>query len=389
MGSYDFNQNIDRKSTASVKWEMVKQVFGEEDVLPMWVADMDFLPPREVVEAIKNRVDHGIYGYTFVRQEAGEAVAGWQKKRHGWDIDPSWIVYSPGVVPTIALAIQAYTEPGDKVMLQSPVYTPFFDMAKVNGRTVVNSQLKLIGDTYEIDFEDFEQQLKDGVKLFLLCNPHNPGGRVWREEELIKIGDLCLQYGCLILADEIHSDLVFKPNKHIPIASIKEEYKKIVLTGIAPSKTFNIAGLQSSAVVIPDKELRRKFTEQQKMQGFFSLNVFGITAMEAAYLHGEPWLEELLVYLKENTGEAVSFIKAELPDIKPVVPEATYLLWLDCRQTGWSDEEIKERLLKKGKLGLNLGTGYGPGGEGFVRMNLACPREILREGLNRLKISFT
>lgn len=389
MGNYNFNEVIDRLQTASVKWEMTREIFGTGDVLPMWVADMDFLPPREVSESITERVSHGIFGYTFITPSASEAVQGWVKKRHGWEIRKSWLVYSSGVVPSISMAIQAFTVPGDKVMLQSPVYTPFFGMTEENGRTVVNSTLVLKDGRYEIDFEDFENKLKEGVKLFLLCNPHNPGGRVWTKEELIKIGDLCFQYGCLILSDEIHSDLVYSPNKHIPLASLKEEYANITMTCIAPSKTFNIAGLQASAVVISDAGLQKRFKEQQHKNAFFGLNIFGITGMQAAYQHGEAWLEELLVYLKENRDEIVDFIQANVPDINPIIPDSTYLIWLDCRKLGFSDDEIKDRLLNKGKLALEPGAKYGPGGEGFVRLNFACPRDTLREGLERLKKAFS
>ncbi|MFS0637047.1 MalY/PatB family protein [Mesobacillus foraminis] len=389
MGNYNFNEVIDRLQTASVKWEMTREVYGTGDVLPMWVADMDFKPPSEVSEAITDRVNHGIYGYTFVTPSASKAVQGWVKQRHGWEIRKSWLFYSPGVVPTISMAIQAFTDPGDKVMLQSPVYTPFFGMTEENGRTVVNSTLIYKEGKYEIDFDDFENKLKQGVKLFLLCNPHNPGGRVWTKEELIKIGDLCVQYDCLILSDEIHSDLVYSPHRHIPIASLKEEYAKITLTCIAPSKTFNLAGLQASAVIIPDAELQKRFKEHQHRNAFFGLNIFGITGMQAAYLHGEGWLEELLDYLKENRDEIVDYIKANIPGITPVIPDSTYLIWLDCRELGLSDDEIKDRLLNKGKLALEPGAKYGPGGEGFVRLNFACPRDTLRDGLERLKKAFS
>lgn len=388
MGNYDFHKSIDRQNSASVKWGLNHAIFGTKDVLPMWVADMDFEPPTEVSDALKKRIEHGIYGYTYVPETATEAVKSWVKNRHGWDIHSSWVLYSPGVVPSIGIAIHSLTKPGDKVMLQSPVYTPFFNMIEKNERVVVNSPLKLQDNRYEIDFDDFEEKLKDGVKLFLLCNPHNPSGRAWNEEELRKIADLCIKYNCIILSDEIHSDLIYKPNKHIPIVSLDERYQDHIITCIAPSKTFNLAGLQASAVIIANKEIREAFKATQGKLGFFSLNTFGVFGMEAAYRYGEPWLEDLLSYLKENVDIAITFIEKELPSLAVMEPDGTYLLWIDCRKLDLTDEEIKEKLIKKGKLGLEPGPKYGTGGEGFVRMNIACTRDTLLDGLERLKRAF-
>lgn len=387
MNMYDFNQKMNREHTSSVKWGLTKQIFGADDVLPMWVADMDFSPPNEVKKAIQARVDHGIYGYTFSPPSTTEAIQQWLNKRHGWEINHSWVLYSTGVVPTISIAIEAFTAPGDKVMLQSPVYTPFFEMIEKNKRKLVNTPLKLINNRYEIDFTVFEDHLKDGVKLFLLCNPHNPSGRVWTKEELTRVGELCHQYNCLILSDEIHSDLILK-NKHVPIASLDETFKEITVTCIAPSKTFNLAGLQASAVIIPNKQLRKAFKDVQERQGFFSLSTFGIIGMEAAYRSGEQWLEELLAYLKENVKTVKEYIDAHIPGISVMEPEGSYLIWLNCQALQLSDDEIKDQLLTKGKLALEPGTKYGPGGEGFVRMNIACPKEVVLEGLERLKKAF-
>jgi cysteine-S-conjugate beta-lyase len=389
VSKFNFDKVIDRSKSSSVKWDSTKNVFGTDDVLPMWVADMDFHPPEEVIDAIRDRIDHGVFGYTFVPFSVTEAIQDWMKNRHDCEFKKSSIVFSEGVVPSISSAIRAYTEKGDRVLVHSPVYTPFFNMVKNNDRTLVTSNLIYENDRYELDFEDFEAKLKDGVKMFILCNPHNPGGRVWTRDELERIGDLCLKYDCLIVSDEIHSDLVFKPNVHIPIASIKEEFKEITTTFIAPSKTFNLAGIQASAAIIPNKELKAKFKEVQQQQGFFTLNTFAIAGMEAAYRKGEEWLEELLTYLDENMQLATQYINENLPALKPMKADATYLLWIDCRELGLSDEELKEKLLYKGKLALEPGTKYGEGGEGFVRMNLACPRETLNEGLKRLKIALS
>ena len=384
-----FNEKINRLETASVKWEMVKDVFGAEDLWPMWVADMDFKPPQAVIDALRNRAEHGVFGYTFVPTSAMDAIEKWLKKRHGWQIHTSWLEFCSGVVQGISTAINALTKEGDKVLVQSPVYTPFFDMIAKNNRVVVNAQLELVEGRYEIDFSRLEEALKEGCKLFILCNPHNPAGRVWAEEELLRIGELCEQYDCLILSDEIHSDLIYKNDKHIPIASLSEELANRTVTFIAPSKTFNLAGLHTSVAIIKKEELRTKFHEQLTRQGFFSLNTFGIIGMEAAYLEGESWLEELLDYLEDNMNVVAGYLAEHLPEIHLVEPEGTYLLWLDCRELGLSDEELRIRLIEKGKLALEPGTKYGPGGEGFVRMNIACPREMLQEGLDRLKIALS
>lgn len=389
MERNDFDKVIERGGTASVKWDATEKVFGTKDILPMWVADMDFHPPEAVAEALKSKIDHGIFGYTFVPRSVTEAVQDWLGRRHGWDVDESSIVFSEGVVPSLSTAIRAFTEKGDKVLVHSPVYTPFFDMVKNNGRTLVTSSLVYKNNRFELDFDDFEAKLLDGVKLFILCSPHNPGGRVWTKDELEKMGDLCVKHGCLIVSDEIHSDLVFQPNVHTPISMIKEAFKDITATFVAPSKTFNLAGLQASAAVIPNKEMKAKFKRIQQQQGFFTLNTFAIAGMEAAYRNGEEWLGQLLAYLEENMRIAIDYIGEHLPMLKPMRPDATYLLWIDCRELGLSDEEIREKLLYKGKIGLEPGKKYGKGGEGFVRMNLACPRGTLDDGLERLKKAFS
>ncbi|WP_286229529.1 MalY/PatB family protein [Neobacillus mesonae] len=383
-----FNEKIDRLNTASVKWEATKEIFGETDLWPMWVADMDFKPPQAVIEAIKKRADHGVFGYTFIPESTKQAIAAWVSKRHSWTIDGSWLLYCSGVVQAISTAIQAFTEEGDRVLLQSPVYTPFFEMIKQNNRTVVNSPLILEGNQYRIDFAAFDEELKKGCKLFLLCSPHNPGGRVWTKDELLQMGELCLKYNCLILSDEIHSDLVYKEYKHTPIASITEALSENVITCIAPSKTFNLAGLQASVAIIKNNTLRKQFDDTLKRQGFFTLNTFGIIAMEAAYLEGEAWLEKLMAYLQDNKQYVLNFLQENLPEITCIDSEGTYLLWLDCRKLGLSDQELRASLLQKGRLALEPGTKYGLGGEGFVRMNIACPKEHVIEGLNRLKMAF-
>ncbi|WP_433744043.1 MalY/PatB family protein [Falsibacillus pallidus] len=385
----NFDEQINRQNTSSVKWDALKNVFGKEDLLPMWVADMDFRPPSAVIDALKERLEHGMFGYTFVPDHASASIQEWVLKRHGWNIDTEWIMYSPGVVPALGMAIQALTEPGDRILVQSPVYTPFFNMVKENNRELVNCPLVLEDDRYNIDFEAFEETVKQDVKMFLLCNPHNPGGRVWSRDELVKIAEICKKHGVLIVSDEIHSDLVMPPHKHVPLASIDPSYGNIAITCTAPSKTFNLAGLQASSMIIPNPDLREKMAALQKQQGFFTLNAFGIIGMEAAYRHGEDWLDELLDYIGGNIALVEQFIEKEMPDVKVMKPDGGYLIWIDCSRLGLSDEEVRDKLINEGSLALEPGTKYGLGGEGFVRMNIACPREMVQEGLNRMKKALT
>ncbi|PLR66094.1 MULTISPECIES: MalY/PatB family protein [Bacillaceae] len=385
-----FDQTTDRYNTQSVKWDYTEEIFGIKDVLPMWVADMDFKAPPEVIEALEKRASHGVYGYTSAGAGAKKAVQTWMKTRHDWDITQESILFSSGIVTALSMSIQSLTEPGDSVIIQSPVYHPFFEMTEKNNRTIVNNQLKLLNGKYEIDFADLEKKLSDPrVKLMLLCNPHNPGGRAWTMDELKKLGELCAEHHVIVVSDEIHSDLMLYGHKHVPLASISKELADHSITCMAPSKTFNLAGLQSSAIIIPNKELRTKYEDFQKRQGFFTLNTFGITGLEAAYTYGAPWLENLVGYLEENVNTVISFISEKLPNLKVMKPESTYLVWIDCRNLLKTDAEIKHALLEKGKLALEEGSKYGPGGEGFVRMNIGCPRSMVLEGLNRLEKAFS
>ncbi|MGC8228316.1 MalY/PatB family protein [Pseudobacillus badius] len=381
-----FDRVINRTGTNAVKWDNLKAVFGVEDALPMWVADMDFEAPYAVKEAVVKQAEHGIYGYTAIPESMKEAIKHWMLKRHGWEIETEWLLFNQGVVPSLGAAIEAFTELGDSVLVQSPVYTPFFDMIERNGRLVVNSELMLKDDRYEIDLADLEEKLSnEEVKLFLLCSPHNPGGRVWTKTELSAIADLCQKYNVLIVSDEIHSDLTAEPHKHTPIASIHENCQSHIVTCIAPSKTFNLAGLQTSAMIVPDKELRAKLQKVLAKQGFFTLNIMGIAATEAAYREGGPWLDEAIDYIRGNIQLVKEFISRELPDLTVIEPEGSYLVWIDCRKLGLSDDELMKKLLLKGKLALGQGSKYRSGGEGFMRMNVACPRSIVEEGLQRLK----
>ncbi|KKI89960.1 cystathionine beta-lyase [Bacillus sp. SA1-12] len=380
-----FDEVLNRKNSNSVKWD-TKRIFGMDDVLPMWVADMDFKAPDEVLDALHSRVEHGIFGYTIPGAKTEQAIQNWLKTRHNWEIDTSIITYSPGIVTAISMAIQAYTGPDDKIVVQPPVYYPFFEVAKKHNREVLYNQLLLNNNhRYDIDFEDLEAKLSDPMtKMFILCNPHNPSGRVWRKEELERIGELCIKHDVLIVSDDIHSDLLLFDSQYTPIASINNDIADRTITCIAPSKTFNLAGLQASAILILNDTLKRKYNAALQLYGLFTLNTLGTDAMEAAYTHGTKWLDELIDYLQGNILFIEDFLKEHLPELKVMRPEATYLVWLDVRYLKKTDKEIKELLLKKGKLGLESGSKFGENGAGFLRMNIACPRELVKDGLNRL-----
>nr|WP_257535881.1 MalY/PatB family protein [Metabacillus litoralis] len=386
-----FDQVINRKKTDSVKWDYTKRIFGVEDVLPMWVADMDFPAPEEVIDALHTRVDHGIFGYTMSGSKMEESVKNWLDSRHSWKIDPKTITYSPGIVTAISMAIHAFTTSEDKIVVQPPVYYPFFEIAQKHKREVLYNQLLLNEEfRYEIDFNDLEEKLSDErTTLFILCNPHNPSGRVWSKEELTRIGDLCIKHNVLIISDDIHSDLLLFGNQYTPIASIRKDIANQTITCIAPSKTFNLAGLQASILLIPNDSIKRRYNEVQQVFGVMGINTLGAEAMQAAYEHGSNWLDELIQYLQENVLLIEEYLMNHLPQVKIMRPESTYLVWIDARNVNKSDKELQELLLNKGKLALHIGSKFGKNGEGFLRMNIACPKETLLDGLKRLKIALT
>ncbi|MBP1950086.1 MalY/PatB family protein [Virgibacillus litoralis] len=379
-----FEKVHDRKNTRSVKWDMLKPVFQTEDVLPMWVADMDFQAPQAVNDALKDRADHGIYGYTIIDDDVKDSIINWVTKRHDWKINSEWLSFSPGVVTSLHMAIQAFTEPNDKVLIQSPVYTPFYSVIETHNREVVKNPLQQKDNYYHIDFNDFENKLKQGVKAFVLCSPHNPVGRVWTKEELQEMARLCLKYDALILSDEIHGDLVYPNEKHIPIASLSDDIADQTITCMSPSKTFNLAGLQASYVITTDKEKRDTLNKQLNSQGHHMLNTMGNTAMEAAYLHGEEWLDELRTVLKEHQEYVTKKFEENTDVLKVIRSEGTYLLWIDCSAMEMDSEQLKKFMIENAKVGLNTGTDYGEEGKTFMRMNIACPRETLEEGVKRI-----
>ncbi|WP_265445441.1 MalY/PatB family protein [Acetivibrio straminisolvens] len=380
-----FDEVVNRKNTDSLKWDYCKQRFGKSGILPMWVADMDFKSPSIISEAIIQRAQHGIFGYTEASERLSAALAGWMKKRHGWQIDEKWISYSPGVVTSVNTAILAYTKPGDKVLMQTPIYYPFYNSIIDNERELVTNSLRDNNGHYGIDFEDLEKKLSDNVKMMIFCSPHNPIGRVWKIDELKEVLRLCKKYNVILVSDEIHSDLVFKGHKHIPIASLIEDDFKNCITLVSPTKTFNIAGLSVSAVIISEAGLRAKFRSTLSKNGANMLNIFGLVAAEAAYSSCEKWLDELLVYLEENLNTLEEYFKENIPQIKVIRPEATYLAWLDCNGLKVPAGQLKDFFVNKAGVGLNDGFAFGKEGLGFQRLNFACPRTVLLEGLERIK----
>jgi len=386
---YDFDRVIERSGTNSVKWDkqFLKEHFKTDDILPLWVADMDFQCPQPVIDALKKRVDAEIYGYCWHKTPTYlDAVSNWMKRRHGWEIDNEWIVFSPGIVPAIYMLVQTFTNVGEKVLVQSPVYYPFFSAVENNGRSLLINQLHYENKKYTFDYEDFEEKAKDPLtKMFILCSPHNPVGRVWTEEELKRIGEICLENDILIVSDEIHHDLILSRNKHTLFSTISEEFEENAIMCTAPSKTFNIAGLQTSNIIIPDEKIRESFTNTiSKRNGVSIPNTFGIVALIAAYNEGEEWLEQVMNYIEANFKYLREFVNENLPAVDFIEPEGTYLAWLDFNRLGMDDEKLREFMLKKAKVALDEGKIFGPGGEGFERINVACPRSILKECMIRI-----
>lgn len=383
---FDFDTVIERRGTNCLKYDFARERGKAEDVLPLWVADMDFQTAPEILERLERAVRHGIFGYSESKDEYFQAVYGWYKKYFGWEVKQSWLTKTPGVVFAIAAAVRAFTEEGDSVLLQQPVYYPFSEVITDNNRKLVNNPLKLAGDHYEIDFEDFEKKIADNhVRLFLLCSPHNPVGRVWKEWELRKIGDICLKHGVLVVSDEIHSDFVWQDHRHLVFASLAPEYADITVTCTAPSKTFNIAGLQVSNIFISNPKLRKEFRRAIAAAGYSQVNTMGIAACQAAYESGREWLEEVKRYIWDNFLFLKEFLETRIPKIHPVVPEGTYLIWLDFRELGLSEEEREDLIVNKAHLWLDSGAMFGQAGEGFERINIACPRKILQQALEQLE----
>ena len=389
MGS--FQEVYERKNSRSVKWDAMKEVYDLEEtseILPMWIADMDFPAPPQVLKSLQERLDHSIFGYSIMCDECRKAIINWQEKRNSWKIQPEWLLFHHGVIPAIASVIETFTEKSDKILVTPPVYPPFFQLAENQEREVLYSNLVEQDGQYTIDFLDFEEKLKASA-LFIFCNPHNPGGRVWSFEEMAEIIRLCSKHDVLIISDEIHGDLIFEPNHHTPLAKIAGTESKRIFTCLAPTKTFNLAGLQVAAVVVDDTDKRSKLEKHALSHGSGMLNAFASTALIAAYNESESWLEQMLTMISENLDYAIKELNQRIPEIKVAKPQSTYLLWLDYRSLHLSEKEIMDFLLHKGKIALEPGTKYGEAGAGYLRLNVACPRPILAEGIDRLVSALT
>ena len=384
----DFDEIIDRKNTNSIKYDFALRRGKPENLLPLWVADMDFKVCEKVLEALHERVDHGIFGYSEVQEEYFEAVRDWMETKHHWKVESSWLVKTPGVVFALAMAVQAFTDPGDGVMIQKPVYYPFSEVIKDNGRSIVDNTLYLGEDgRYHMDLEDFERKAEQyHIKLFLLCNPHNPVGRAWTREELERLGEICIRRDIIVVSDEIHQDFVFK-GEHLVFAGLSEELKNRTITCTSPSKTFNLAGLQISNIFIASQQLRRRFRRQVGASGYSQLNTLGLTACEAAYRYGGEWHHQLMEYLRGNIAYVQRFLKEKIPAISFIEPEGTYLVWLDLRRLGLTEEEREDLIIKKAGLWLDSGAMFGPAGEGFERINIACPLSVLIQAMESLKLA--
>lgn len=385
MGKYNFDEIIDRKNTSSLKFDFGIERKGRDDLLPLWVADMDFKLPDEIIEDIEKRVSHGIFGYTDPKDDYKKALKNWFSERHDIELEDEWNTVVPGIVYAIATTIRALTKPGDAVLIQQPVYYPFMETIKLNNRKVVNNQLVYRNDHYEIDFEDFEKKIiEEDVKLFLLCSPHNPVGRVWTKDELIRMADICLRHDVFIFADEIHSDFIYRGFKHTSFLTLGEKYIKKTVLGTSPSKTFNIAGLQVANIIIPDPDIRSSFKRENEAAGYSQGSVLGMTATISAYTKGKQWLDELLDYLEGNLNFVRDFLKEKLPEIKLIEPEGTYLIWLDFSKITDSHKELEKLIVDDAKLWLDSGVIFGRETALFERINIACPRKILKQAMEQL-----
>ena len=383
---YDFDEIIDRRNTDCLKYDFAVERGMPADVLPLWVADMDFRTAPGIIQRAEEDAGFGIYGYTDSKDNYFQAVAAWYQNYFGWKVEKKWLVKTPGVVFAIGMAIQALTKEGDAVMIQQPVYYPFGAVVKDNDRVLVNNALVLKDGHYEIDFEDFEQKIiQNQVKLFVLCSPHNPVGRVWTIDELRRMGEICLKHDVKIISDEIHSDFVYEGRKHYVFATVDSAFEQNSIICTAPSKTFNLAGLQASNIFIPNPQIRKAFERQISAVGYSQLNMIGLHACQAAYETGREWLEELKAYLKGNLDYVRDYLEKNIPHIKLIEPEGTYLIWLDCRGLGLSEEKLEELIVHKAKLWLDAGAIFGKAGEGFERINIACPRAVLEEAMKRLR----
>ncbi|WP_127538011.1 MalY/PatB family protein [Paenibacillus illinoisensis] len=387
MKKNTFDEPINRLSTGSEKWDALEEIFGVADALPMWVADMDFAAPPSVIEALQARMEHGIFGYTVRTDAYHEALRGWMERRHNWKINDDWVVFTPGIVPALSIAVQRFTVPGDAVVIQTPVYAPFYEVVRGQGRELMTNPLRLEDGRYTMDLDHLESCLQTGrVKMLILCSPHNPVGRVWSREELEGLAALCVQYNVLVVSDEIHADLVHQRGTHTPLSQISEAIADLSIICTAPSKTFNIPGLCTSNIIIPNASLRASFAQGVRTMGLASISTLGAIAAEAAYNGAEQWLDDCLAYIRGNMEYVQEYAAKHMPDVGIDLPEATYLLWMDFSKLGVPQEELVRLLLNEAGLAFNDGTVFGPEGTGYMRMNVACPRSTVEEAMRRLSL---
>jgi cystathionine beta-lyase len=382
---YDFDKLIQREYTSCEKYDHRDKVFGRHDVIPMWVADMDFETPGFILEAIRRRLHHEILGYTFIPDSFYDAIISWNHRRHGWKTEKEWISFSPGVVPALNLLVMSLTRPGDKIIVQPPVYFPFFSAVNNHGRILVHNPLKYEKGGYHMDFPHLAACLDKEVKMIILCSPHNPTGNIWGKKELLQLAELCLERNIIILSDEIHCDLVYPGQKHIPLAGLSDEIAGITVCCMAPSKTFNLAGMSTSYLIIPNPELKNKYDTMLDHVHVGAGNILGFTALEAAYNEGEEWLSQLMEYLSGNLRFLTHFFQSEIPLIKVIQPDATYMAWLDCHEMGMNSRDLRSFMIGEAGLGLSDGTLFGKEGEGFQRINIACPLSVLEKALYQLR----
>jgi cysteine-S-conjugate beta-lyase len=382
---WNFDEAPVREGTDCVKYDLRTETFGTDNIIPLWVADMDFKTPDFIVDALNTRLKHEIYGYSFKPDNYFNSIINWLQVKHNWPIRKEWICFSPGIVPALNFCTLAFTQPGDSIIVQPPVYFPFFSAVKSHGRNLVYNQLREIKNEWHMDLNGLKKNIDRKTRMVFLCNPHNPIGKVWKQDELIEFANICTENNILILSDEIHSDLVLPGNKHCPVASLGNEIAENTITCIAPSKTFNLAGLSTSSVIISNPVYRSAFNNLVGNLHVGNGNIFGTIASIAAYSKGHQWLEELLLYLKGNIDYVIDYFDKRVPVIKPLVPEATYMVWLDCRNLKIKGKELNSFFITQAGVGMNEGSTFGPGGEGFMRMNVACPLYILKEAMGNIE----
>ena len=384
-----FNEMIERRKSNSYKWDLMEQIYNvpdASDLLPMWVADMDFAAPKEVIEAIENRLSHSVFGYSYVDEDCKKAITGWFERHHNWLIEQDTILFHQGVVPAIASIIETFTKPGDSIAVSTPVYPPFFNIPKAQGRVIEACDLVEQNGSYTYDFAALEETFKRGIKLYILCNPHNPAGVVWSRSQLEQLVQLCIKYDVYLLADEIHADILIGGHQFVATLTVQDADKAKIISCVAPTKTFNLAGIQAAMMVVPNADLRAQLQQNATAHGQMGLNALASVAVQAAYTHGDRWLDDLNAYLTANMDYVCHELNA-LKGIEVRKPGGTYLLWIDYRGTGLTELEIMDRLLTVGKLALEPGTKYGKAGDGFLRMNVACPLETVQDGVARFKMA--